>query len=103
MLEELSFDQWQEFESEGYLRLGRCLSDDELAAMQRRMDEIMLGTAPVDYSRMMMQLDLFRPRPADYDLDGARPGDRCQRLCVHRAAAPSCSDQPLARERFYDR
>jgi len=57
MLEELSFDQWQEFEREGYLRLGRCLTDDELAAMQQRMDEIMLGTAPVDYSRMMMQLD----------------------------------------------
>ena len=25
--------------------------------MQQRMDEIMLGTAPVDYDRMMMQLD----------------------------------------------
>ena len=57
MLEELSRDQWQQYEQEGYLRLGRCLTDDELAALQQRMDEIMLGTAPVDYSRMMMQLD----------------------------------------------
>ena len=57
MLQELSYAQWQEYEREGYLRLGRCLTDDELAAMQQRMDEIMLGTAPVDYSRMMMQLD----------------------------------------------
>ena len=57
MLQELSYDHWQQYEREGYLRLGRCLTDDELAAMQQRMDEIMLGTAPVDYSRMMMQLD----------------------------------------------
>jgi hypothetical protein len=57
MLQELSCDQWQQYEREGYLRLGRCLTDDELAAMQQRMDEIMLGAAPVDYSRMMMQLD----------------------------------------------
>ena len=57
MLEELSHAQWQEYEREGYLRLGRCMSDDELAAIQQRMDGIMLGTAPVDYSRMMMQLD----------------------------------------------
>ncbi|MXX26268.1 MAG: phytanoyl-CoA dioxygenase family protein [Caldilineaceae bacterium SB0668_bin_21] len=57
MLAELSHAQWQEYEREGYLRLGRCLTDDELAAIQQRMDEIMLGTAPVDYSRMMMQLD----------------------------------------------
>ena len=57
MLQELSYDHWQQYEREGYLRLGRCLTDDELAAMQQRMDEIMLGAAPVDYSRMMMQLD----------------------------------------------
>ena len=57
MLAELSHAHWQQYEREGYLRLGRCLTDDELAAMQQRMDEIMLGTAPVDYSRMMMQLD----------------------------------------------
>ncbi len=71
MLEELSFDQWQEFEKEGYLRLGRCLTDDELAAMQQRMDEIMLGTAPVDYSRMMMQLDRI---PGKTDAPG--PGSK---------------------------
>ena len=57
MLQELSYAQWQEYEREGFLRLGRCLTDDELAAMQQRMDDIMLGTAPVDYDRMMMQLD----------------------------------------------
>ncbi len=57
MLTELSHAQWQEFEREGYLRLGHCMTGDELAAIQKRMDEIMLGTAPVDYNRMMMQLD----------------------------------------------
>ena len=49
--------QWQEYQREGYLHLGRCLTGDELAAMQQRMDDIMLGTAPLDYDRMMMQLD----------------------------------------------
>ena len=50
MLAELSHAHWQQYQREGYLRLGRCLTDDELAAMQQRMDEIMLGAAPVDYS-----------------------------------------------------
>ena len=57
MLQQLSRAQWQEYQREGYLHLGRCLTGDELAAMQQRMDDIMLGTAPLDYDRMMMQLD----------------------------------------------
>ncbi len=57
MLQQLSRSQWQEYEQEGYLRLGRCLTDDELAAAQQRMDDIMLGTASIDYSRTFMQLD----------------------------------------------
>lgn len=38
--------QWQSYEEQGYLRLGRVLSDADLAGLQRRMDEIMLGRAP---------------------------------------------------------
>lgn len=57
MLTKLTETQWQEYEREGYLRLGRCLTDDELAALQQRMDDIMLGKAPLDYDRMSMQLD----------------------------------------------
>lgn len=53
----LTDDQWGTFQTEGYVRLGKVLSSDELAALQKRIDDIMLGTADVDYSRMLMQLD----------------------------------------------
>lgn len=49
--------QWQQYEQDGYLRLGRVLSEEELAALQQRIDEIMLGEAKIDYDRMLMQLD----------------------------------------------
>ena len=49
--------QWEFFDREGYVRLGQVASDSQLAAMQQRIDDIMLGTAPVDYSQMAMQLD----------------------------------------------
>ena len=47
----------QEFRRRGYLRLGKLLGDEELRALRVRIDEIMLGTAPVPYDRMLMQLD----------------------------------------------
>jgi len=49
--------QWQQYEREGYLRIGHVLSDDELAAVQRRLDQIMLGQADIDYDQLLMQLD----------------------------------------------
>jgi hypothetical protein len=33
------------------------LSDEELAALQQRIDDIMLGRADIDYGRLLMQLD----------------------------------------------
>ena len=47
----------QEFRRRGYLRLGRLLCDEELRALRVRINEIMLGSAPVPYDRMLMQLD----------------------------------------------
>lgn len=49
--------QWRQYERDGYLRLGRVLDATDLAALQRRIDEIMLGEAAIDYDRMLMQLD----------------------------------------------
>jgi hypothetical protein len=49
--------QWAQYERDGYLKLGRLLSDAELAALRQRLNDIMLGTARVDYDRMLMQLD----------------------------------------------
>jgi len=49
--------QWSSFEQNGYLNLGKVLSDEDLAALQTRIDDIMLGRADVDYDRFLMQLD----------------------------------------------
>ena len=48
---------WQQFEQDGFLRLGQVATDGQLLELQTRMDDIMMGRADVDYDRMMMQLD----------------------------------------------
>jgi hypothetical protein len=53
----LSEEQWASYDKNGYLELGKVLPDDELSDLQRRLDDIMLGQADVDYDRMLMQLD----------------------------------------------
>ncbi len=53
----ISDSDWQKYEDQGYLRLGRVMSDADLKALQTRIDDIMLGNAPLDYKRLMMQLD----------------------------------------------
>jgi phytanoyl-CoA hydroxylase len=49
--------QWAKFEEDGFLHLGNVMAEGELARLQTRMDDIMLGKAPIDYDRVMMQLD----------------------------------------------
>lgn len=39
----LANDKWWQFEEQGYLRLGSVLDTSQLAALQQRMDDIMLG------------------------------------------------------------
>lgn len=53
----LTDSQWEQYERDGFLKLGKVLSDEELSALQTRIDDIMLGNAPVDYARLLMQLD----------------------------------------------
>lgn len=53
----LTKEEWQTYAEQGFLHLGKVLSDSELAGLQQRIDEIMLGTAPLDYDQMLMQLD----------------------------------------------
>lgn len=50
-------EQWAQYEEKGYLRLGQVLSDEDLRALQTRIDDIMMGRADLDYSRILMQLD----------------------------------------------
>lgn len=57
MLDRLTEQQWQQYDREGYLKLGQIVSDDDLAQLQQRIDDIMLGKAPVPYDRLLMQLD----------------------------------------------
>ena len=49
--------EWEQFDRDGYVRLGRVMDDEELALLGERSDDIMLGTAEIDYGRTMMQLD----------------------------------------------
>ena len=54
---EITARQWEEFDREGFLFLGRVASEKQLAGMQQRIDYIMLGLAQVNYDQIMMQLD----------------------------------------------
>ena len=56
MLAGISDEQWAQFEKEGYVRLGKVMSDNELAGLQQRIDDIMLGIVKV-HDQMFMQLD----------------------------------------------
>jgi hypothetical protein len=51
----LSEQQWWEYEQRGYLRLGPIMDESERTALQRRMDEIMLGQ--VHHPGLRFQLD----------------------------------------------
>lgn len=63
---QLSEQQWKTFQEQGYVHLGK-VDAVELAALQQRIDDIMMGTADIDYDRMMMQLDRA-------DGPGSKPG-----------------------------
>ncbi len=57
MIEALTDQQWEQYEREGYVKLGKVLSDDDLKQLQDRIDQLMLGKASARYDRMLMQLD----------------------------------------------
>ena len=53
----LTNEQWQQFQRDGFIKLGRLLPQNELNELQQRIDDIMLGKASVPYDQMLMQLD----------------------------------------------
>ena len=71
MSSRISDKQWQRYEADGYLRLGKILNYEDLAALQKRIDQIMLGEAELDYDTIMMQLD-----SADGQYESAGPQTR---------------------------
>ena len=55
MLEALSEEQWKHWEEQGYVRLGVQLTGAEVAQLQQRCDDLMMGTADgVDFSMLRM-------------------------------------------------
>ncbi len=71
----ISPNQWEDFDQQGYIRLGQIATDKQLSDMQQRIDDIMLGIAPIDYNQIMMQLDrepgTDRPGPQSRGHKGA--------------------------------
>jgi len=61
----LTDEEWAQYERDGYLVLGKLLSDADLSALQERIDAIMMGTADVPYDRLLMQLDSTTGRYED--------------------------------------
>lgn len=57
MSEHITAEKWDEYLENGYLKLGRLLTNEDLAALQRRIDDIMLGRANLDYDKVLMQRD----------------------------------------------
>ena len=47
--------QWAQFDTDGYLRLGRVCSPAMLTALSARMDQIML-TGGAEYPKLYMQI-----------------------------------------------
>lgn len=56
LAERITDEQWSHFEEHGYVKLGQ-VPGHELAELQQRIDDIMMGVADIDYERVMMQLD----------------------------------------------
>jgi phytanoyl-CoA hydroxylase len=56
LLDQITEEQWQSFQEQGYVILGRA-DMEQIGALQQRIDDIMMGTAAIDYDQVMMQLD----------------------------------------------
>ena len=53
----LSKQQWADYHRDGFVRLGEVVDANGLKKLQDRIDDIMLGRAATDASRLLMQLD----------------------------------------------
>ncbi|MCG9128914.1 phytanoyl-CoA dioxygenase family protein, partial [Candidatus Poribacteria bacterium] len=75
MAQVITDEQWEHFNEQGFVRIGQVATDDEFARLQQRMDDIMLGKAPLNYDQIMMQLDrepgTDRPGPQSSGHKGA--------------------------------
>ena len=56
-MEQLTDKDWSRFEADGFLKLGRVVCAEELDVLRKRLDDIMSGTADLEYGVLIMQLD----------------------------------------------
>lgn len=68
----LTNDQLALFQDQGYLRLGRLLTSEELSALQQRIDDLMMGRLPNE--RFYFQLDSETGEYGDVPSGGAWAG-----------------------------
>ena len=71
MPQRITDEQFSQYERDGYLHLGQVADGEKLAALQERIDDIMMGRAPLDYERIFMQLDTDTGKYSDM-----KPGGR---------------------------
>jgi phytanoyl-CoA hydroxylase len=56
MLERVTPEQWQRYDTDGFVKLGVALSPDELGALASQLDALMMGElVDFDYSHLLMQ------------------------------------------------
>ncbi len=61
----ISKKQWHRYERDGFLKLGKLLSDEDLSALQEEIDAIMIGSANLNYDKLTMQLDSLTGKTKD--------------------------------------
>jgi alpha-ketoglutarate-dependent taurine dioxygenase len=62
----LTREEWAQFNDHGYLIVRALLRGEELRVLQDEIDNIMLGTADVQYADLMMELDVHGERMPEY-------------------------------------
>ena len=93
-MNEITASQWVRYHAEGYLPLGRLLEEADLEALRRRIDDIMLGRAAIDYAKLLMQLDSTTGR---YEDAGAQTcGHKDATLAYRKIQGLECDDLFLA-------
>ena len=90
----LTASQWDRYHAEGYLHLGRLLEEEDLDALRRRIDDIMLGRAAIDYARLLMQLDSTTGRYEDAGVQTR--GHKGATLAYRKVQDLECDDLFLA-------
>eukprot|EP00483_Globobulimina_turgida_P005502 UN05512 len=71
LIQDLSASQWQEFWQNGFVKIGKTLTESELNALRARLHDIMQGR--IKYDKLLMQVDESSTKnissKTDYDVN----------------------------------